>query len=404
MNNNEISKNDVEKIIDDIILNINPYNKTKECLDSFNYSDGKNILVSIGKASWTMAKAVCDSIRIDEGVVITKYNHSQGPINGIKIYEAGHPIVDQNSIDASEYVLSITSNLKENDNVIMCISGGGSSLFEKPLIDIESLQDINDQLVKSGASISEINVIRKRLSAVKGGKFAKHISPAKIHAIILSDVVGNDVGMIASGPIFNDESNVNDAIEIANKYNIRINDNIKNLLLSKSDIHVDNVDYRIVGSVEQLCEYTKQSLEKYGFKTRIISNDCTDTIEEVANKFKNIINTNSEHNIAYIIGGEVNVSVKANGIGGRNMHLALLVSRHIFKKDNTYFFSFASDGTDGPTDGAGGFVDHYTYGYNDIEKYIENFDSYTFLSKTNGLIKTGPTGCNINDVYVLLIR
>lgn len=404
MNNNETYKKYAEEIIKDIVFDINPYEKTKECVDSFSFNDGKKILISIGKASWTMAKAVYDVVDVDEGAVITKYKHSKGQIGGIKVYEAGHPIVDKNSVDATEYVLSITSNLKENDNVIVCLSGGGSSLFEKPLIELSELQNINDQLIKSGASISEINVIRKKLSGVKGGKFAKHVYPAKIFAIILSDVIGDDIGTIASGPISNNISNGTDAINIINKYNISVSNSCLELLLKDAQVLIDNSEYKIIGSNKQLCEYTKLSCEKHGYKGIIVSNDCIDSVEKISNRFKEIINKNKEHNVAYIVGGEASIEVKGNGIGGRNTHLAILVSKYIFDRDNICFFAFASDGTDGPTDCAGAYVDKNTYNNSNIEKFIENYDSYSYFSMIDGLIKTGPTGCNINDVYVLLIQ
>lgn len=404
MNNNEICKKNVENIINEVISNINPYDRTRECISSFNFNSGRNILVSIGKASWIMAKAVCDAINIDAGVVITKYEHSKGMLDNIKIFEAGHPIVDNNSIEACKYALSITSNLNENDNVIVCLSGGGSSLFEMPLINLNELQDINDQLIKSGASINEINIIRKKLSSVKGGKFARHIQPAKIFGIVLSDVIGNDIGTIASGPISSDHSTSDDAINIINKYNVSTDCNIISIINNSNKVLVDNVEYRIIGSVEHLCEETKLSCERHGFKGIILNNNCCDDVNEIVEKFKQCLSLYNEHNVAYIIGGEASVTVKGNGKGGRNSHLALIMSKYLVEYDNAYFFTFASDGTDGPTDGAGGYVDCHTYKSMETEKYLENYDSYSYLSMNNGLIKTGPTGCNINDVYVLLIR
>ena len=323
-----------------------------------------------------------------------------GDIDKLRIFEAGHPIVDENSIKASEYALSITENLNENDNVILCISGGGSALFEKPLIPLDSLQKINDELIKSGASINEINTIRKRLSGVKAGRFALHCMPAKVNAIILSDVVGNDLSSIASGPVSVDNTDVSKAVEIVDKYHINMSEDIRSLLYKETPRDINNVDTHIISSVDELCQYTKKACEALGYETKIIENNCKDNVIDIANKFNNIeVNKNS----AYIIGGESVVEVKGNGLGGRNTHLALLCAKNI-SQDNVCIFTFGSDGSDGPTDAAGGYVDNDTCNKIDVDKYIENFDSYHGLELSGGLIKTGPTGSNVNDVYVMLVR
>lgn len=400
MDVNKNLRKDVDIVINNLIDSINPYDRTVECINSIKFNNGKNILVSIGKASWTMAKAVNDSINIDKGVVITKYNHSKGEINNIKVFEAGHPIVDENGIIATEYALDITKDLKENDNVILCISGGGSALFEKPLISLDELQDINNRLIKSGANINEINIIRKRLSSVKAGKFAKHCENAHIYAIILSDVVGDDIGSIASGPVSIDNHTSKEALDILIKYNIPISQEVKEQLYIETPKDIKNVDYHIIGSVKQLCLNAKEALERLGYDTEIIQDDCVDNVVDIAKRFE-IILDNSTQNHAYIIGGESVVSVKGNGLGGRNTELALLCSKFIKDKDDVCLFTFGSDGTDGPTDAAGGYVDRYTYN-DETDIYLNNNDSYHALEKTGGLIKTGPTGSNTNDIYVLL--
>lgn len=400
METNKNLREDVDIIINDLLIDINPYNKTIECLKNIHFSSGKTILISIGKAAWTMAKAVRDTIKIDNGVVITKYNHSKGDIENTMVFEAGHPITDENSIKATEYVLDLTKGLNENDNVVLCISGGGSALFEKPLISLNELQDINNQLLRSGADINEINIIRKRLSEVKAGKFAKHCGKAHIDAIILSDVIGNDLSSIASGPVSVDNYDFKIALEIINKYKINISNEVKELLQKETVKNIDNVKTYIIGSVEQLCISTKNSLEKLGYKTEILQDNCKDNVNDIANRFSELIN-NINHNEAYIIGGESVVTVLGNGLGGRNTHLALLTSKYIKDKQDLCMFTFGSDGTDGPTDAAGGYVDSSTYN-SETDKYIENNDSYHALEKINGLIKTGPTGSNVNDVYVLM--
>ena len=394
--------NDVKLIIDEIIKNINPYERTIDGLNNFKLNNGRNILISIGKASWTMAKAVIDTIEIDEGVVITKYGHSKGDLRNVKIFEAGHPIVDENSLKATQYALDITSNLKENDNVILLVSGGGSALFEKPLIGLEELQDINNQLLKSGASINEINTIRKRLSMVKGGKFALHCLPAHIYTVVLSDVLGNDLSSIASGPAAIETNNIS-AIEIIDKYSLSVSEKTKEYLNIKPIKELNNVSNVIIGSVEQLCEYTKKTCEKLGYESRIIKNNETNEAKYVGEELASYaLNNNGKK--AYIIGGETVVRVKGKGLGGRNTELALAASKVIKDIKGVCLFSFGSDGTDGPTDAAGGYVDQNTANRIDVDYYLENNDSYNALKQTDGLIITGPTGSNVNDIYVLLIN
>ena len=400
---NQSLRSDVDTIIAQLLKDINPYNSTANALKNINLNDGRIILISIGKAAWSMAKAVVDTIKVDEGVVVTKYNHSKGDVVNCKIFEAGHPLVDENSIKATEYALKITENLSENDSVIFCISGGGSALFEKPLIDLNQLQDISDQLIKSGASINEINAVRKRLSSVKGGRFAKHCMPAHINAVILSDVIGNDLSSIASGPVATDSYTSKQVLDIINKYHINISKQVLSLLNDETVKQIDNVDNYMVGSVSKLCEYTKEICDKLGYSSQIISDSCTDNVEEIKNKFASLLE-NGKHNHAYIIGGESVVEVKGNGLGGRNSHLALLCSNLLLDKEDACIFTFGSDGTDGPTDAAGGYVDCHTYKNINVKEYLNNFDSYNGLKQTNGLIITGPTGSNINDIYCLLIR
>lgn len=400
---NKKLRNDVDVVVKQLVKDINPYDVTKKCVKTLKFSSGRNILVSIGKAAWSMASAVSDLIPIDDGVVITKYKYSNGPINNLKIFEAGHPIVDENSILATKSALELTDNLTSEDNVILCISGGGSALFEKPLIGLQDLQNINDLLIKSGADINEINIIRKRLSSVKAGRFALHCLPAHINAIILSDVVGNDLSTIASGPVSVDSYTLDDAIRIIDKYSININSEVRELLNKETPKKIDNVETYVVGSVEQLCEFAKNEFEKLGYETETIQNNSKDNVVDIALKFKELINQ-KKHNHAYIIGGESVVEVKGNGLGGRNTELALLCAEHIKDKDNMCVFTFGSDGTDGPTDAAGGYVDGNTYNQIDVQKYLDNNDSYHALEKTDGLIKTGPTGSNVNDIYVLLVK
>lgn len=404
-------RKEVNEFIEKIIKEINPYDVVYNCLKQHHFSLGDVYVIAIGKAAYTMSLAAKDAItNIKEGVVISKYNHIKSDIEGFKCFEAGHPISDENTIIATNYVLNLTKDLKEDDEVIFLISGGGSALFESPKVSLATLQDINNQLLKSGANINEINTIRKRLSNVKGGRFGKHISPAKVTSIILSDVIGDDLSSIASGPSVIDTNTLN-PIEIVNKYNLKIDSEIIELLKTDTVKKLDNVENVIVGSVGLLCDKAYELLSKMGYETTIIQKDNTSEAKDVSKMLCDLAikNQDTDKSLAFIVGGETTVVVKGNGLGGRNQELALNSAKAIADLKDTCIFALGSDGTDGPTDAAGGYVDNKTIRLLNelkvnIDDYISNNDAYNCLKQTNGLIITGPTGTNVNDIYVLLIR
>ena len=202
-----------------------PDEAVKRALEGREFN-GRVLLVAIGKAAWQMAKTAREILgdRMDSGIVITKYGHVKDMIDGCECFEAGHPVPDENSFRATEKAVELVSGLKAEDTVIFLISGGGSALFEKPLIPGEELQDITEQLLKSGASITEMNTIRKRLSGVKGGRFAELCAPAGVYSIVLSDIIGDPLDMIASGPAYPDSSTSEEAMEIAKKYDLKLSD------------------------------------------------------------------------------------------------------------------------------------------------------------------------------------
>ena len=222
--NNELHQKAMD-IINDSIESVKPDEAVRRALKAFAPKGGRVLLVAAGKAAWQMAHAAVEALgRVDGGVVVTKYDHVKGEIPGVKCYEAGHPVPDENSFAATERALELVHGLTEKDTVLFLLSGGGSALFEKPLIPGAELQGITNQLLASGADIVEMNTIRKRLSAVKGGKFAGLCEPAAIFAIVLSDIVGDPLDMIASGPAYADSSTASDAIAIAEKYHLKLSE------------------------------------------------------------------------------------------------------------------------------------------------------------------------------------
>lgn len=374
---------------------------------------GRVILVAAGKAAWQMAKAAWDVAgdRITSGVVITKYDHVKGPIGDLLCLEAGHPVPDENSFSATEKALEMTADLTEKDTVLFLLSGGGSALFESPLIPGEELQDITAQLLASGADIVEMNTIRKRLSRVKGGKFAQHCAPAQVYCVVLSDILGDPLDMIASGPACPDTSTAQQAVNIAEKYNLQLSEMVWDLLRQETPKELSNVQTRIDGSVRWLCKAAAEACEELGYKPIILTDMLSCQAKEAGSFLASILKTHAGkgESVAFIAGGETVVKLTGNGKGGRNQELALAAAPHIAKLPGCAVFSVGSDGTDGPTDAAGGYVDWQTedvlkeQGIS-VHKVLANNDAYNALLCCDGLVITGPTGTNVNDVAVALYR
>ena len=228
---NKKLREDAERIARTAVAAVCPDKAVRRALTDRSF-DGRIYIVSVGKAAWKMAEtaAGCLDGTFEKGIVVTKYGHAVHPLEGFDCYEAGHPVPDENSFKAAQAVLDMTSGLRKTDTVLFLLSGGGSALFEKPLISGEELQSITSQLLGCGADIVEINTIRKRLSAVKGGRFAQWCAPAHVEAIVLSDILGDPLDMIASGPAAPDKSTCAEAIGIVEKYGISLSVEAERLL------------------------------------------------------------------------------------------------------------------------------------------------------------------------------
>ena len=381
-------REDCDYIVSQSIKTCKPDRLVIEALKDFKRPKGRLILIAIGKAAFNMAEGAVSALGdiIDSGIVITKYGHSgkKALPGSITVYEAGHPIVDENSIMATNEVLKMTENLSCDDEVLFLVSGGGSALFESPKVPFEKLREITERKLKEGADIYELNAARRELSNVKGGRFGEHCKPAHITALILSDVLGDKIDVIASGPALG-----------------------------------DNVSTVIIGNINLLCEAARVAAIHIGYKAEIVRTDLTgfavDAGRELADKAKKVVNcceayTNTDREYigrAFIYGGETTVKVTGAGLGGRNMEMALSAALSIEGMEKVAVFSVGSDGTDGPTDAAGGFVDGDTasiLGRESIEAALKNNDSYNELKKVGGLVITGPTNTNINDISVVLIK
>ena len=373
---------------------------------------GRVLLVAAGKAAWQMAKAAYDCLgeRIDGGVVVTKYDHVKGPIGNFVCCEAGHPVPDENSFAGTQKALDLVADLTEQDTVLFLLSGGGSALFEKPLIPGSELQDITSQLLACGADIVEINTIRKRLSAVKGGRFALACAPAQVFSIVLSDILGDPLDMIASGPAVPDTSTCEQAIAIAEKYNLKLTDEARALLAQETPKELTNVTTQINGSVRELCTAAANASRELGYEPVILTDQLCCQAKEAGSFLASVLKTHagSGKKMAFIAGGETVVQLTGKGKGGRNQELALSAAVGIAGIPGAAVFSVGSDGTDGPTDAAGGYVDHETCGALkaqgiEIFQVLQNNDAYHALQKVDGLVMTGPTGTNVNDVAVALL-
>ncbi len=396
-------------------------------LDTEKY--GHIYVIGFGKASASMAKSVEEILvgKITAGHVITKYHHSL-PLKTIKITEAGHPIPDDKGIKGTKEIIYILNKAGESDLVICLISGGGSSL----LVDVpdgsnlEELKIANNCLINSGADIHEINCVRKQLSEAKGGGLAKIAFPATLVSLIMSDVIGDNIGSIASGPTIADQTTVKDAIRIIEKYKLidQIPGNLLKYLYQKlnnpGNSHspegvglFSKTKNILIGNNTTALDHAKEKAEWYGYITEIISNSLQGDIRQIANYILRVArqakNEKPNNKICFLFGGEPTVQIAGNGSGGRNQHLALLVANQLEDNEEITFLSAGTDGTDGITQAAGAVVDSNTI--NDaqsmglsIDEYLSEFNSHNFFKQAGGIVNTGPTFTNVMDLMMVLIN
>jgi len=391
----------------------------------------KNIyVIGAGKASAAMGHYV-ESIlgkRIAGGHIVVKYGHAC-KLKRIKVTEAGHPVPDVNGLRATDEIIKISARATENDLVLCLISGGGSAL----LADLpegllpEELYIVNNLLIRCGASINEINCVRKHLSGVKGGQLAKIVRPAQLITLVLSDVTGNPLEVIASGPTVPDPSTFSDALKVIEDYAIAsdITTGVLNYLKDGSHgIHPETPKpfdplfsgtLNILAGTNQIAlRAAKNKAASMGFKTYIIDSELKGDVENVcesvistAISFKN--NKEIQKPVCLLFGGETTVRVNGNGRGGRNQHLALSAAVRLKNIPDITFLSAGTDGTDGPTDAAGAVADIGTVRRamslnEDPEIYLSEFNSYNFFKRVGGHIMTGPTFTNVMDIVVVLVE
>ena len=403
-------RQDADAIIRAAIAAVLPDEAVRRALKGRHFP-GRVLLVAAGKAAWQMARAAVEALGpVDAGVVVTKYGHVQGQLPGVACYEAGHPVPDENSFRATQAALDLVAGAKETDTVLFLLSGGGSALFEKPLIPGGELQDITQQLLACGADIVEMNTIRKRLSAVKGGRFALACAPARVYSIVLSDILGDPLDMIASGPAVPDRSTCAQAQAIAETYGLRLSGAARACLQQETPKALDNVETHITGSVRELCAAAAAACGQLGYQPVLLTDHLDCEAREAGRFLADIARTHAGRGqkAAYLAGGETVVHLTGHGLGGRNQELALAAAPGLAGLPAAVF-SVGSDGTDGPTDAAGGYVDGDTAAALaarglDAGAALADNDAYHALQAVDGLIVTGPTGTNVNDVAVVLVR
>ena len=407
---NLLLKKDADSIIQASLAAVLPDEAVARALAGYTSGGGRTLLVSAGKAAWQMAAAAVRTLgHVDAGIVVTKYEHVMGEIPGVECCEAGHPVPDENSFSATARALKLVEGLNEKDTVLFLLSGGGSALFEQPLIPGDELQDITKQLLACGADIVEMNTIRKRLSSVKGGRFALACAPARVFSIVLSDILGDPLDMIASGPAYPDASTCEQALAIADKYQLRLTEEARKLLGMETPKKLDNVKTLITGSVRELCRAAEQKCIELGYEPVLLTDQLACEASQAGSFLGSILRTHagSKKKMAFIAGGETVVHLTGKGLGGRNQELALAAAP-VISGLNAAVFSVGSDGTDGPTDAAGGYVDGDSEaalkekGLN-VAAVLKENDAYHALGAVDGLIMTGPTGTNVNDVAVALL-
>ena len=368
-------------------------------------------LIALGKAAWRMANAayrVLGADRVKQGAVVTKYGHCEGPIGCLELYEAGHPVPDGNGVKATARALELVRGLTAQDEVLLLISGGGSALFECPAdgVTLDDIADVTNQLLACGADITEINCGRKRLSAVKGGKLALAIAPAKTFSIVLSDVLGDPLDAIASGPAHPDRTTCADAKAIASKYGLRLSDAAGTALERETPKALPDVKTLVAGNVHALCAAAAREAQSLGYPATIMDEGlCCEARDAGAMMARYARETDGP--CALIWGGETVVHLRGKGKGGRNQEAALAAAKGIAGLQDVCVFALGSDGTDGPTDAAGGMVTGEFCARatpQRIDAHLEDNDAYPLLREMDALIMTGPTGTNVNDLYVVLKR
>jgi len=388
------------------------------------------LVIGFGKAAWPMARAIEESLGELplEGLIVTKYGHGGGALARIRCLEAGHPVPDANGANAAEEVIRLAAAADELTLAVILISGGGSALLVSPSpgIPLADKQRTTELLLKSGADIRELNTVRKHLSRVKGGRLAELLQPAPSISLILSDVPGDPLDVIASGPTVPDPSTYSDALAVLERY--RLTELVPaavatHLRAGKAGRAPETpkrdspgflkADHRIIGNLGLALDGARRSAEALGLTVELASAEITGEASEagraLARKALDMKRRGKQTPVCLLSGGETTVTVSGAGTGGRNMELALAFALEIEKTSGITLLSAGTDGSDGPTDAAGAFADGMTAPRGrakgvDPASYLAGNDSYGFFREEGGLFITGPTGTNVADLQIVIVE
>jgi glycerate 2-kinase len=402
----------VKNLISTILKAIDPYEKTLQHLKKIEKPSGKLFLIAFGKSSVKMAKAALDLFKIEKGVVVTNEEVKNLTAPNIEYIQGGHPLPNENSVKAAEKAIEILKMAGKKDLVIVMISGGGSALFESPKVSLDELKSISDSLMKAGATINELNLVRKSLSKVKGGKLPSYTS-AKMLSFVMSDVVGDDLSVIASGPTYFEKINPLEVLSVLRRHNVNVSNSLKAAIMNDEQSDKREVTHVLIASNRDACLAAKSFFNSHGYNAVYIGSSIQGEAREIAKvlggMYTDAYRRKSDFTppVVFVSGGESTVTVKGNGMGGRNQEMALAMVPIIAGKKIT-FLSFGTDGIDGYSPAAGAIVDGDTFKRAkelnlDYEDFLKRNDSYTFFKNLSDLIVTGPTGTNVTDVQVAIV-
>jgi len=401
--------------------------------ETFDLATFKRIfVVGGGKASGLMAEALEGILRerIEDGlIVVPKGTAGKYDVNRIGFHEASHPIPDESSVTGAMKILDRVGHAEDDDLVICLISGGGSSLMALPRngISLSDKQKVTDMLLKSGATINEMNTVRKHISGFKGGQVARKAYPATVLSLLLSDVLGDPLDVIASGPTVPDSTTFDDAISVLETYNLWKDtpESIRKTLLrgakgliketpKKEDPAFQKVHNVIIGNNHLACTVAIDELRRLGLNAMLLTSFMEGEAREIGSMVGALAKEVTAFGnplpppVAIVAGGETTVTVRGKGIGGRNQEVALGAALKIASLERAVVASVSTDGIDGPTEAAGAIADGKTIARSqrlnlDAARFLKNNDSYSFFSKMGDLIRTGPTGTNVNDITLLIV-
>ena len=430
-------KKNLDKIYNAALLAASPISCINEFIQEKNellkigkkkynlHSYEKIYVISFGKAACGMAIGTQRILkkRIAKGIIVSNAS-CEKKVPGFKFIESSHPLPDDKSVKAANAIISLLNQTKKNDLVIFLISGGGSSMIALPdeNITLEDKKITTQILLKSGVDIKTLNIVRKKMSKIKGGGLLKYSFPSEVATLIMSDVVGDQLDVIASGPTLPDKSDAEEAwreiigLEIENQLPHEVIKKLKNSSRkSNKKQKLSKENTVIIGSNLKSLEKAKKQAESLGYNTLILTSQIKGEAKTVAKSLASIAleirssNVPIEKPACVIVGGETSVTVKGNGIGGRNSEMALAFAIEIANKNKISALFAGTDGIDGATNAAGAYCNETTGIKNkktriNAKDFLANNDSYNYFKKTGDLKITGPSGTNVNDIGIIFIE